>query len=96
MAPRREIVPCTTCNGSCVQEKSKVVNHHDWLEEHWYELCHRCDGEGLLVKITDSVTVDKDVLDQRITKRFEATAHERLRFRHPKEIYTNFGEENAA
>lgn len=48
----REYVPCIMCKGSGVKRFEKLVNYHKGYYDTWYENCIKCDGSGILIKVT--------------------------------------------
>lgn len=92
MSLSRQIIPCIVCKGSCVDYR-KEVTHYD--EKHWVENCLACNGEGLMVEITEIEIVERYMQGQHIRHIFKAISHEKLNGRKPREIYRNFGQENA-
>jgi DnaJ-class molecular chaperone len=63
MSYHYEIIICSSCNGSGVQERSELVNHHKGDYDYWTETCSFCKGSGSLKKTT-TITYEPNVVSK--------------------------------
>lgn len=49
----KELVMCSNCNGAGVTSHSELTCYHKGEYDEWHEDCSRCDGTGMMWKITE-------------------------------------------
>ncbi len=87
-----KIVPCMTCKGTGVVERSECTSYHNSEYEYWNELCTRCDGDGRLVQVEYSFRVEFTTPDSKYKfadahQDYMHTAIEKLDGRKTADIY---------